>query len=117
LWCAILLLLIACGARGDPARGAELFRVTPGGGLPCAECHSLSPGVPSPLGPSLAGIAARAGATVRGQPAADYLRESILSPDVYLTAGFQEGIMPRDYRGALSDAQVDDLVAYMGTLR
>lgn len=114
----LALLLAACAGAGDPARGEVLFRARPeAGGLPCAECHGLSAGVASPLGPSLAGVGARAGETVPGLPAADYLREAILSPDAYLSAGFQEGIMPRTYPETLTDEQVADLVAYLLTLR
>lgn len=117
LWAALLILLAACGSGGDAERGAALFRVRPAdGNLPCAECHGLEPGVISPLGPSLAGLGSRAGQAAPGQSAADYLRESILSPDAYLAGGFQEGIMPRTYGETLSDAAVDDLVAYLLTL-
>lgn len=118
VWFALLLAACGGGARGDAERGAALFRVAPaGGGLACAECHSLAPGDDGLLGPSLAGIAGRAGATVPDQPAASYLRVSILDPDAHLAAGFQEGMMPRGYGEALADDQVADLVAYMLTLR
>jgi nitric oxide reductase subunit C len=82
------------------------------------------------VGPSLAGVAQRAAARVaeagyRGdaRTAADYLRESILNPSVYLVPGALYGtpqgvsLMPGGYATVLSTEQVDDLVAYLRTLQ
>jgi nitric oxide reductase subunit C len=110
----------------DPiALGQALFRsVAPA----CNACHSTAPGV-NMAGPSLAGVAARAeqhigSADYRGEAkdAAGYIRESILSPSTYLVPGEMysaSGIsfMPNTYHDALSAAQVDQLVAFLGTLK
>lgn len=118
----LLLVLVACGSPpGDPARGQQLFNgemLIAEGNLPeCSSCHADTVDGESPLGPNLSNIGNRAATTVEGQSAADYLWTSIISPDAYLSGGFQEGIMDRDYRQGLSDQEISDLVAYMLTLQ
>lgn len=81
----------------------------------CAICHSLDPGVEL-VGPSLAGVADRAGSTVPGLTASEYLRQSILDPDAYLVPGYPPGQMLQDTAERLSDDQIDQLVAFMLTL-
>ncbi len=113
-------------ASTDPvALGQALFATTPPG---CNACHSTAPGV-NLVGPSLAGIAARAGQRVasadyRGQArdAAAYVRESILDPNAYVVPGptYASGgrsLMPANFAQTLRPEQVDDLVAYLMTLR
>lgn len=120
----LLLLLAACAAAdppGDAARGARLFGgATPiaGGSAPdCISCHPIEPGQTSSVGTNLSNIGLRAERAVAGQPAEQYLRTAILDPDAYLAGGFQEGIMYRQYRQALSPQDVSDLVAFLRTLR
>lgn len=118
-------VLVACGGggtqTGDAATGANLFSgASPiaGGNAPvCADCHSIEPGAISTIGPNLSNIGNRAGTTVAGMPATDYLREAIIDPDAFLAGGFQEGIHPRGYGTTLTRRQIDDLIAYMLTLR
>jgi hypothetical protein len=69
------------------------------------------------VGPSMAGIANRAGSQVSGQSAEDYLRESIVDPDAFVVDGFAAGLMTSTYGSALSEQQIEDLVAYMMTLK
>ncbi|MEM8534715.1 MAG: cytochrome c [Chloroflexota bacterium] len=118
----VLLGLMACSApTGDPARGQQLFNgemLIAEGNLPaCNTCHADTVDGESPLGPNLSNIGNRASTTVEGQSAHDYLWTSIVSPDAYLSGGFQEGIMDRNYRQGLSDQEIADLVAYMLTLQ
>ncbi len=127
------LLLAACGGgaagggaaqAGDPERGRALFQQPSLNGAPgCAACHSLEPGQVL-VGPSLAGIAARAEQTVQspaytGQAtdAAGYLRESILEPDASVREGFPSGVMFPRFADVLTDQEVDDLVAFLLTLK
>jgi nitric oxide reductase subunit C len=113
-------------STSDPrAIGENLFRtVTPA----CAVCHSLQPGVQM-AGPSLAGLAERA-EDVLDSPdytgaAGDvpgYIRESIIEPSAHLLPGAMfsaNGVsfMPATYRDSLSDEQIDQLVAFLGSLR
>jgi cytochrome c553 len=124
----LVFVLAGCGsssASGAVQRGEELYNqvliegVAPG----CYTCHSTEAGVVR-VGPSHAHIADRAEQIVQspdytGQAtsAAEFLRESILAPNVYVEQGFQPGVMYQEYGEVLSDQQVDDLVAYLMTLR
>jgi nitric oxide reductase subunit C len=112
----------------DPVlRGKALFNGEGG----CAACHSVAAEV-ALVGPSLAGVPERAARTIRApaytghaRTARDYIRESIRDPSVYLaeapqgrvfaTAG--QSLMPSDYSTRLTEQQIDDLVAYLMTLR
>src|SRR5256885_1479937 len=118
----MLVLLAACGAAaGDPVRGKQLFDGTTamaGDRAPtCATCHATTPGQDTGSGQSLSNIGNRAGAAVSGQSAEEYLRTAITNPDSYLAGGYQDGIMYRDYAQALTAQQINDLVAYMLTLK
>jgi cytochrome c553 len=121
----IVLLLAACGAggaaAGDPANGKQLFDgavAMAGERAPaCATCHAIEPGMDTGSGQSLSNIGNRAGVAVPGQSAEEYLRTAITNPDAYLAGGYQEGIMYRDYAQSLTAQQVNDLVAYMLTLK
>ncbi len=102
------------GGAGDAAAGKTLFNqsvigVNPG----CVTCHSLEAGK-TVVGPSLAGVASRAGSTVSGLSAEQYLRQSITEPDAYVALGFQKGLMPKPQ---INDQQANDLIAYLLTLK
>lgn len=146
---AVLLLLVtlaACagssGQRADSGAGAalapatgsagageglfaqQILRTEKGSNAGCITCHSLQPGQ-ALVGPSMAGIASRAGSTVAGESAASYLKNSILAPNAHLASGCnmrdpaQEciaGLMPQNYGEILSEEEIDSLVAYMLTL-
>jgi cytochrome c553 len=93
---------------GDAAAGEKLFNETLiGTQAGCTTCHSLEPGV-TMVGPSLAGIGAKS---------EDYLRKSITEPDGDLAEGFTPGIMPKALADELSDQQLNDLVAFLRTLK
>lgn len=124
IWGALLLMaaLVACGSSaGNAEAGRQLFlgeTLPPDSTLPtCISCHPVNAGEPGDIGTNLSNIGNRAATTVPGQAAEDYLRTAILDPDAYLAGGFQEGIHYRDYREALTDQQVNDLIAYLLTLK
>ncbi|HBX68791.1 MAG TPA: hypothetical protein DEH25_05255 [Chloroflexi bacterium] len=114
------VVLAACGGGGGDSTdsaGKDLFAQTVIGSQPgCITCHSLDAGVVI-VGPSMAGIASRAGSTVSGQSAEDYLRESILTPDAHLVESFPAGTMPQVWGQELSTTQVDQLIDYLMTLK
>ena len=117
----LLIGLSACGdqssSSGSAADSAEGERVFSAVTAPaCHTCHSLEPGV-SQVGPSLAGIGALAGSRVSGMGADEYLAHSVREPDAHVVEGFAPGIMPSTYGTQLSDQQLQDLVAYMMTLK
>lgn len=121
-----LLSLLACGsadADGDAARGAAIA-ASRSQGL-CVLCHALpgQPGQPASLqgnlGPPLAGVGARL------DP--DALRQRLLAPErfnpdtVMPSYGRSEGLhrVAPALRGQplLSAAQIDDVVAWLASLR
>lgn len=110
----VAVVVSACGASsdsGDPAvqAGKTLFASTViGSQAGCSACHSLESGV-TIVGPSMAGIGSRSDA--------DYLRQAILDPDTVIAEGFSPGMMPDVWGDALSGEQVDQLVAYLLTLK
>jgi mono/diheme cytochrome c family protein len=117
------VVLTACGGSGGDsgdeaaAAGEKLFKQTViGSQAGCATCHSLDAGVVI-VGPSMAGIGSRADSTVSGMSAEDYLRQSILDPDAHLVEGFPAGTMPQVWGDELSSEQVDQLIAFMMTLK
>ncbi len=101
-----LAAIAPAAPTGDAAQGEALFA-----SLGCVGCHSLD-GTPG-AGPSVAGIAARAGNMVAGQSAADYLRQAIVEPAAYVVEGYPP-IMPA--YDTLSEADLAALVAYLLTL-
>lgn len=112
-------------ASADPvALGDALFRRSPPA---CFSCHSIQQGVIL-VGPSLAGLATRAGDLVKNpdykgsaRTASEYIRESIVDPHAYVVPGqtFSAGgrsIMP-PYETMLKPEEIDQLVAYLATFR
>ena len=124
----IAVALVACGggeaAKSEPEpvgnaeNGERLFNETTiGTAAPgCITCHSLEPGV-TMVGPSQSDVGARAETAVPGVTAEEYLRQSILEPNAHIAEGFVEGVMYQNYAQDLSSSQIDDLVAFMLTLK
>jgi mono/diheme cytochrome c family protein len=117
------LLLAACGGGDDSGSadaadaGKQLFDQDIIGAQPgCKTCHSLEAGRVI-VGPSLAGLATRAGSTTSGVSAEEYIRQSILEPDAHLVEGFPAGTMPKVWGTELTPEQIDQLVAYLLTLK
>lgn len=113
-------------ADSDPrALGEHLFRTA----VPvCTACHSLQPGVQL-AGPSMAGMVTRAEQTLASPEytgsatdAEGYIREAIVDPSAHLVPGAMfsaEGtsFMPNTYADSLTEEQVDQLVAFLGTMK
>lgn len=109
----------------DRAKGEYIFRtVSP----TCLACHSVQPGVVM-AGPSLAGLAERAATIVNSAEytgeatdAAGYVRESIMRPSAYLVPGAMfsangTSFMPEGYGTSLSEEEIDQLTAYLLSLK
>lgn len=82
----------------------------------CARCHATT-GETVVVGPSLAGIATRAGSRIPGLDAETYIRDSIAHPDAYVVEGFPKGIMPPNLSKELPPERLDAVVAYLLTLQ
>ena len=114
----LALLLAACGTPAvggstDLTDGEELFNAPVlGNRAGSITCHSLEPDV-TLVGPSIAGIAGRAGDRVEAMDATTYLRQSIVEPNAYVVDGFDDDVMPGDYVLSLNDQQIEALVEYM----
>ncbi|MCC7205665.1 MAG: c-type cytochrome, partial [Anaerolineae bacterium] len=123
----------------DPARGEQLFHDVIAEGVPtCVSCHLTEPATDEELvgvqGPSMVahgdepGIAIRAQSRVPGETPAEYLRNSILHPNDYLVPNSTipgkgmyaiagTSVMYQLYADVLTPDQVNDLVAYLLTIR
>ncbi len=93
-------------------RGKALFQ-DPGVG--CYLCHTVT-GAGGLRGPDVARIAEVASARRPGVSADEYLRESITNPAAYLVPDYPS-IMPANFGDRLSTDQIEDLVAYLKSLR
>ena len=115
----LITCLAACGREPassptptlspNQARGKEVFN------LHCATCHATSPETII-VGPSLDGVATRAGDRVPGLDAQTYIQTSILKPSAYLVEGFDNLMLP-DLAKQLSGEEFDAVVAYLLTLK
>lgn len=127
------LALVACGgggeepetgggetsSAGDAANGERLFNeqlIGSASAPGCITCHSLEPGVVV-VGPSQSDVGARAETAVPGMSAEEYLRQSIVEPDAHIAEGFTEGVMYQNFGEELTNSQINDLVAFMLTLK
>jgi mono/diheme cytochrome c family protein len=113
----LALTLVACGGGGDAGSGGgdgvdagkTLFaQPIIGTQAGCITCHSLTPGE-TIVGPSIAGIGSRSDEAA--------IRDSILNPDAVLVEGFPAGTMPQVWADELSNEQLDNIVAYLLTLK
>ncbi len=101
----------------NPARGEELFRLyVPEARYACISCH-LQDSAQSLLGPGLRNIGVSAAKCDPEQSLEDYLRESLLDPDVWLVPGFAAEVMPSVYAELWNEREIEDLVAWLLTLR
>lgn len=90
----------------DAAAGQVTFQTN------CTTCHNTS--ADTLVGPGLAGLADRAGATVGGLSADEYIRASIVDPGSFVVDGFPP-IMPQFTQ--LDAEDIENLLTYLKTLQ
>lgn len=107
------LLLIACSQEAalspEAKRGESVFAEH------CIACHSLVEDKVV-IGPSIVGIASRAGKRIDGMDAETYLYTSLHEPSSYLVEGFRD-LMPLNISKDLTEQEQDDVIAYLLTLK
>ncbi|MGE5602513.1 MAG: c-type cytochrome [Nitrososphaerales archaeon] len=140
LFVLVALLLVACSggaatqspsagqsaSAGNAANGDKLFHQATLGkdNVPgCVTCHSTEKDK-ALVGPSLAGIATDAAGAFKesgykgtAKDAAGWLNEQIVNPNLEVVEGFQPNVMPQNYGTELSGQELNDLVAYLLTLK
>jgi mono/diheme cytochrome c family protein len=103
---------------GNPENGNAIFHQGAGIAPMCSSCHIANPQTDASLtGPTLVGIGSRAATRVQGQDAWTYLYNSIVHPNDYVVEGYVAGVMYSNYGQDLTEEQINDLVAYLLTLR
>jgi mono/diheme cytochrome c family protein len=94
----------------DAALGKVVF-TTSG----CSACHDVT-GKHVTVGPSLTNIVTMAKALFPDSPVESYLRQSIIEPDRYTSPGYPAGVMPKNYQTLLTNAQINNVIAYLMTM-
>ncbi len=119
LFCVIfaLALLSACSASATPAPTLTAFEQLGQSvfNLRCAQCHAVVPDTVI-IGPSLAGIATRAGSRVPGMDAEEYIETSILFPKEFLVPEFTD-TMPTNFGKELTSEELQGIVAFLMTMK
>ncbi len=106
-WIAEQKAPVKSAAGGGAADGKTLFTDGNGAATACGACHKLADaGTSGETGPDLDKVLA-------GKDAA-FIEKSITAPDDEITAGFQAGIMPKNYGDTLSPEELKALVKYLG---
>jgi cytochrome c2 len=102
---------------GDPAHGQALFNtLRTEVGFACATCHRVD----SPdqlIGPGLLNVSVHGATHVEGLDAYEYIYQSITEPGAYVVTGFPDNLMPRTYAELFSAQDIQDIIAYLFTLK
>ena len=105
---------------GAPAAGGNLVKLgqAVAGKYGCVACHSATG--TAGIGPTWKGLAGSEVEFVSGpKVAADdaYLKESIESPNAKVRKGFAPGIMPQDFGKQFKAGELDQVIAYIKSLK
>jgi len=115
----VCVLLAGCAAMsGDPARGREVFVSRDAGH--CVICHSAAGIMPAgDVGPPLDGVGARFTVDELRQRVSDItkVKPDAAMPAFHRTEGLNRVAGAYAGKPMLSDQQVEDVVAWLSTLR
>jgi mono/diheme cytochrome c family protein len=96
---------------GDATRGLQVF-----GRMPCLTCHTLAgSGESKGIAPNLDNIGVNASTRLPGVNAAQYLRHAVTNPQDLGIPNYHN-VMP-SFSPSLNQTELEDLVAYLLTLR
>jgi cytochrome c oxidase subunit 2 len=97
----------AATTAGGAVDAKKLFTDGNGTATACGSCHTLADaGTSGQTGPDLDKV-------LKGKDAA-FVEQSITAPDEEIAAGYQAGIMPKNYADTLSPEELKALVKYLG---
>lgn len=116
------------GIKGDAASGAKLFTAKK---IECDGCHDVTKNFPGgDFGPNQANVSVVAQSILKSadykgkaKTVEEYIRESILAPNVFIVPGDEyhekdgTSAMKQDFAQTLTPQQVEDLVAYLISLK
>jgi mono/diheme cytochrome c family protein len=98
----------AATAAGNPAQGKSVFASNG-----CGACHTFKPaGSTGSVGPNLDSAPAL-DAKKDNMPPPAFIRESIVSPNTYISPGYPKSVMPQTFGSTLTKTQLADLVAFI----
>ncbi len=104
-------------AAGDPVHGKAVFSQQ------CGVCHSAAKGGPTIVGPGLYGVIGRTAGTLKGYSYSSAMKSAgfAWSADkLHDYAAAPSNVVPGNhmpYAGLKNPAQLDDLLAYLSTLK
>jgi cytochrome c2 len=102
---------------GDPKHGEELFNTFEDQvSFACATCHHFD-SEDRLIGPGLLNVSVRGETRVPGQTAAEYIHNSIVNPSAFVVPDYPDGLMPQIYSQIFSEQDIQDLIAYLFTLK
>ncbi|MBM4425067.1 MAG: cytochrome c oxidase subunit II [Chloroflexi bacterium] len=84
----------------------------------CVACHSTDGA--TIVGPTWQGLSGKQETLTDGTTVtvdADFLHTAIVSPDAQVPQGFAPGIMPKNFGDTLSAEQINDIIAYIESLK
>ncbi len=111
------------GNVGNPANGQVLFgttKDTASGPWACSTCHSVTPDELRLVGPGLWNVSVRGETRQPGMNAQQYIRHSIMLPNDFIVPGdpvYPPGLMPQNYEQVWTVEELNDIVAYLLTLK
>jgi len=98
----------AATAAGNPAQGKSVFASNG-----CGACHTFNPaGSSGTVGPNL-DTAPALDANKDNMPLPAFIRESIVSPNTYISPGYPKSVMPQTFGSTLTKTQLADLVSFI----
>jgi cytochrome c oxidase subunit II len=104
------------GSGPSSASGAAAGKAGFTGSAGCSSCHTLAAaGATGTVGPNL-GTAVVKDAKKRGLPVKQFIQESVVKPNAYISPGFKPGIMPQNFAQTLSPAQIQSLVSFIASV-